>query len=72
MPSRRDAAVLVGETCPTGLPKKLPAFSGLWSAEGFPSNSTNSEDKYLTIILAFFIPKRIFSCGLAVARTLAF
>lgn len=37
-----------------------------------PSNSTNSADKYLTIILAFFTPKRIFSCGPAVARTLAF
>lgn len=53
-------------------PKKLLAFSALYNVEGFPSNSTNSGAKYLTIMLTFFTPKGIFSCGLLVAWTLGF
>lgn len=71
-PSLPDAAMLVGKICPNRLPEKHLAFPELCSMEGFPCNSTNSGDKYLTIIPAFFTPKRIFSCGPAVARTLAF
>lgn len=67
-PSCPNTAVLVGET----RPEKAASLSALYSVEGFPTNSKNSGDKYLTIIVAFFTPKRIFSCGLAVARTLAF
>lgn len=70
--AHEEVLSILSRSQPPASLKKLTALPALCSVKRFLSNSTNSGDKYLTIILAFFTPKRIFSCGLTVAWTLAF